>query len=77
VSQPVPVAALQCSLNDTWQVNTDRVEALIRQAAGDGARVILPPELFGGPYFCREERGDFFAFAEPADGRTVTRFAKL
>ena len=31
------------------------VSELVREAAGKGAQVVLPPELFEGPYFCRTE----------------------
>ena len=31
------------------------VSELVREAAGKGAKVILPPELFEGPYFCRTQ----------------------
>ncbi|MEL6738189.1 MAG: nitrilase-related carbon-nitrogen hydrolase, partial [Pseudomonadota bacterium] len=30
-----------------------------------GAKLILPPELFSGPYFCREEYEALFALARP------------
>ena len=36
---------------------------LVREAAGKGAQVVLPPELFEGPYFCRVEDEDEFADA--------------
>ena len=35
--------------------NIANVSALVREAAGKGAKVVLPPELFEGPYFCRTE----------------------
>ena len=35
--------------------NIAAVAALVAQAADQGAQVILPPELFSGEYFCREE----------------------
>lgn len=63
----ITVAALQDAF-ETWnlQDNIDRVVAAARQAASQGAQVILPPELFQGPYFCKEERAEFFASAYPA-----------
>jgi hypothetical protein len=32
-----------------------RVSELVREAAGKGAKLILPPELFEGHYFCRTQ----------------------
>ena len=45
--------------------NIAAVSALVEQAAGEGARIILPPELFSGPYFCKLEDEDLFALARP------------
>ncbi|HSG57827.1 MAG TPA: N-carbamoylputrescine amidase [Paracoccaceae bacterium] len=60
------VAALQLALSsDDEGANIAAVSTLVEQAAGQGAQVILPPELFSGPYFCREEKDEFFALARP------------
>ena len=45
--------------------NIAAVSQLVRQAAGEGAHVVLPPELFAGEYFCREEDEALFARARP------------
>ena len=47
------------------------VEALVRQAAGRGAQIVLPQELFAAPYFCRDELQTHFALARPIDGLTL------
>ena len=39
----------------TRRENIRNVSELVREAAGKGAQVVLPPELFEGPYFCRVE----------------------
>jgi N-carbamoylputrescine amidase len=60
------VAALQLPLgSDDEAENIAAVCALVEQAAGEGAQLILPPELFCGPYFCREEDEALFALARP------------
>ena len=38
---------------------------LVEEAAAKGAQLILPPELFSGPYFCRVEDEALFALARP------------
>jgi N-carbamoylputrescine amidase len=74
----VTVAALQCAYSDNMTENIDRVEGLIVDAAKKGAQIILPSELLQGPYFCREERDEFFEWAHPAaDHPVVKRFAPL
>ena len=58
--------------------NIAAVADLVEQAAGEGAQVILPPELFAGEYFCRTEEEDFFARARPvAEHPSVIAMKKL
>jgi N-carbamoylputrescine amidase len=59
------VAALQLAFSDDIEENIRNVSELVREAAGRGARVILPPELFEGPYFCKTEDESLFATARP------------
>lgn len=62
----ITVAALQLSLgSDDESENIDAVTQLVENAAGQGAQIILPPELFSGPYFCREEDEALFSLARP------------
>jgi N-carbamoylputrescine amidase len=46
--------------------NIKKVERLARDAARQGAQVILPSELFQGPYFCTAQEEKWFATAYPA-----------
>ena len=59
------VAALQLGFTDDMAENIRNVSELVREAAGKGAKVVLPPELFEGPYFCRTEDESLFATARP------------
>ncbi len=62
----ITVAALQLPLGSPDEAaNIAAVSALVEEAAARGARLILPPELFSGPYFCREEDEALFALARP------------
>jgi N-carbamoylputrescine amidase len=74
----IRVAATQCAFTADLEANVARVEALVREAAARGAQVILPSELFEGLYFCREEKDEFFDWAQPAEGHpTIRRFQAL
>jgi N-carbamoylputrescine amidase len=74
----VTVAAIQCPLGGAREENVARVERHVRDAAKKGAQIVLPPELFEGPYFCRHERESFFDWARPFEGNeTIARFAKV
>ncbi len=61
------VAALQLAFSDNEQENIATVAALVREAAAKGAKVVLPPELFEGPYFCRTQDESLFAGARPVE----------
>ncbi|MCF8707387.1 N-carbamoylputrescine amidase [Rhizorhapis sp. SPR117] len=61
----VTVAALQLAFSDDIDDNIAAVSVLVRQAAARGAKIILPPELFEGPYFCKVEDEALFAMARP------------
>ena len=61
----ITVAALQLALGGSEGDNIAAVSDLVREAAGRGASLILPPELFEGPYFCKQEEEGEFARARP------------
>jgi N-carbamoylputrescine amidase len=73
------VAALQLHLNlEAEQDNIAAVSELVEEAAGRGAKIVLPPELFSGGYFCREEDDRFWALARPTAGHpSVLAMQKL
>ena len=63
----VTAAAVQmaCSTNPAESIKT--AERLIRQAAAEGAQIILLPELFERQYFCQERRYEYYAFAQKTE----------
>ncbi|MEL6237501.1 MAG: N-carbamoylputrescine amidase [Pseudomonadota bacterium] len=62
----ITVAALQLALgSEDEAVNIAAVAALIEEAVDRGAKLVLAPELFSGPYFCRVEDEALFALARP------------
>jgi N-carbamoylputrescine amidase len=62
----VKLAALQMACSPDRQDNLSGMERLIREAAGQGANIVLPQELFEFPYFCQDEAPDLLMRAEPA-----------
>jgi N-carbamoylputrescine amidase len=74
----VTVAALQAPFADDVATNVARVTELVRDAAGKGAQIILPSELFEGHYFCRDQGEHHFDRARPAqDNPTIRHFQAL
>ncbi|MBL8904536.1 MAG: N-carbamoylputrescine amidase [Rhizobiales bacterium] len=72
------VAITQMASDNDWKKNCDKAEKLVREAAGQGAQLILLQELFDGDYFCIEQHTRFFKNAhEIAHHPTVARFAAL
>jgi N-carbamoylputrescine amidase len=72
------VAALQLAFTDCIEDNIAAVGELVREAAGKGAKLILPPELFEGHYFCRTQDETHFSRALPvAEHPVVEAMRKL
>lgn len=67
MSRNIVVAALQLPLGGSEADNIAAVSTLVEQAAAQGARIILPPELFSGPYFCKTQEETHFALARPTE----------
>ena len=63
----ITVAALQLAFADGVEENVAAVSELVREAAARGAKLVLPPELFEGHYFCRTQDEGHFARALPVD----------
>jgi N-carbamoylputrescine amidase len=75
-ARPVTVAATQSAFGWDAQANIARAEALVREAAGRGAQIILLPELFETPYFCIEQDARHLNLATTvADNAAVRHFA--
>jgi len=74
----ITVAALQLAFGPDIERNIANVSRLVREAASQGAKVVLPPELFEGEYFCRVEDEGLFAQARPVgDHRAVVAMQVL
>jgi N-carbamoylputrescine amidase len=57
------VAAIQTSYGEDMAANIAKTGDFIREAAGRGAQVILPSELFQGIYFCTRQDPKWFETA--------------
>lgn len=72
------VAAIQTSYGPDMKTNIGKTEAFVREAAKQGAQVILPSELFQGIYFCTRQNPKWFETAYPAqDHPCVVAMKKL
>lgn len=64
----VTLGVVQFACSDDVAENLATATRLVRQAAADGANVVLLQELFEGHYFCQEENPAHFSRAAPLDG---------
>jgi N-carbamoylputrescine amidase len=63
----VTVAAVQMRCKKSREENLENAEKKVREAAAQGANIILLPELFEREYFCQQRRYDFYQFAEETE----------
>ena len=82
MSQSIPsgdlaLAAIQqhCSADKNTSLATS--ERLVRQAAKDGAQLVILQELHATLYFCQTEDTSVFELAEPIPGPTSDRLSAL
>lgn len=78
MGRSLTVASVQMAMVDEVADNVATAERLVRDAARQGAAVVLIPELFEGPYFCKDMAPAHFDRAQPIDGHpTIAHFAAL
>ena len=74
----VTVAAAQFSMDWDRDRNIAKAKEMVRRAAGQGANIVLLPELFETPYFCQDESAAHLALARPFEGNPlIAEFAAL
>jgi N-carbamoylputrescine amidase len=66
MSRTLSVAVLQAAYGEDMGDNIAKTARLLREAASRGAQIVLPSELFQGPYFCTRQDERWFAGAYPA-----------
>ena len=72
------VAAIQMTMSEDKKINIKKAETFVREAATNGAKVILLPELFESLYFCKDMDEKHFSLACPLlDNPLIQRFSKL
>ncbi|MDP3737560.1 MAG: N-carbamoylputrescine amidase [Hyphomonadaceae bacterium] len=78
MGRKITLGVIQSALTDDAQKNIKRIGELVREAAGKGADVILPSELFEGHYFCKTQDEKNFARAHAwRESPAVIAMAKL
>ncbi|GGA30765.1 N-carbamoylputrescine amidase [Paenibacillus physcomitrellae] len=74
----VKVAATQMSCSSNIEENIAKADRLVREAAKQGAQIILLQELFETPYFCQKEKADYYPYAtELEHNKAVNHFKQV
>ena len=72
------VAAVQMACGGSPEENIGKATEMVKQAASMGARLILLPELFEGPYWCKDQDPAYFDWARPVlDNPVLIHFMEL
>ncbi len=74
----VKVAATQMSCTNQIEENIERADRLVREAAAQGAQIILIQELFETPYFCQKEKPEYYNLATQVnENQAILHFQKV
>ena len=71
----VKVAAIQMQCDKDININLNKAEKMIREAAKQQAQIILLPELFEREYFCQQRRYDFYKYATNVNDNKAVKLA--
>lgn len=78
MSRIVSVAITQMACSWDTSTNIAKAEQLVRQAAQQGAQIILLQELFETPYFCKKPNPDYLQLATTvADNPAIAHFQNI
>ncbi|NLK97382.1 MAG: N-carbamoylputrescine amidase [Epulopiscium sp.] len=74
----VIVAATQMQCSKNIDENIKNAEKLVRNAAAQGANIILLQELFETLYFCQEEKPEYLSLASDlSDNKAISHFSSI
>ena len=74
----VTVAATQMACSNETDKNVSNAEKLVRQAASEGAQIILIQELFESQYFCMDQKEELFELSKHFENHpTIKKFSEL
>ena len=72
------VSAIQMSMSEDKSSNVRKAVSLVKEAALNGSKIILLPELFEGLYFCKDMNEKYFSWAKPLkNNKLIEQFSTL
>ncbi len=76
MTRGIKIGLIQMTAVQDKEKNIDKAIQLIGEAASKGAKIVCLQELFFSPYFCVQQRIEFFSLAEPIPGPTTGKLAE-
>ncbi len=74
----IKVAAIQMKMDKDLDINRLNAKEFVKEAAKNGANIILLPELFETPYFCKDKDKKYFSLAhELKNNSLINEFSEL
>ena len=77
MNRTITLGLVQHCCTNNIQENLDKAIEGVRDAAQQGANLVLLQELHNTQYFCQQESADNFSYAESIPGPTTDIFAEL
>ena len=73
----VKVATIQMRMSEHKEANIAKASSFVREAALNGANIILLPELFESLYFCKDMDKAYFSWASPFHNNSLIKYFSL
>ena len=67
MTRKVTFAAVQLAISWDLDKNLDKIRHSVKEAADNGANVVVLQELFAAPYFCKKQEAKYFELAQTLD----------
>lgn len=67
----IRVAAIQMRVSNNVGSNVESAVSLVKRAANERAQIVVLPELFSYPYFCKDQDPSWLQYARPAKGNSL------
>ncbi len=78
MTRKLKLGVVQMSMTNQLEVNVSKAVSMVREAASQGAGLILLPELFENLYWCQVQRESYFDLANPLEDHPfIPRFQTL
>ena len=72
----VTIGTVQMQMQKNVNDNIDKADKLVREAAKNGAEVILLQEFFERQYFCQERCYEYYNYAKPVEKNEAVQYFK-